>query len=846
MNKLLSKSWVRIISIVLIQAFLILDIAWAGGTELSVVTPDKMLSAQVQISQLDFALGFDKFYKVKDQALAQEDILTANKAQEQKSVGQGRSVIKQKAIEYYQQQTDTPDASVIDQISSCEIPAYYLEKARVLNKFGVSFEVVANVKQVNQGVFGTNYISSANVSEDDKNVYEFTGIDIKPLTADKNTELKDIIIVAIPELKEFGKNEAEMFDYYVKELFFYADFTNKVKEIVANIVELKNNKTVDALIAMDKYSASFNFANTLTIIRALGQLKDNKAVDFLIQQLKDKGVQERTWADTIIDALEQVGVDRDKSIESLIDAAIAKLDNQYTKTKAAYVLQSFGVKAKRALPALRESLKAEPETKSRMVGHDGISDVPAIGQVEEENITCLILKNIIENIEALDPSIPKMQKTGRKTVEVYFDKVKQMEKDKEITKIDHEDIRFAMDKDQKDFYIAKIIEVMKTKKEEVITPAILFEAAALATENDHSDISARIGLQPGTMNPLHYGHISASLAGIISEKLDMVLLANGGTVPDKPYAASADIRNEMAQIAVNEQGEANKLGLNQWLEVTPIRKETVEMFSGNEELLSMAGKDESARRFNMDMAGFIWMFVANPNVEWVYLVGSDKVGAKGEKGYGEKDEVGLIKDTLAKAKVKIVYFERTGKEVDVKNQIEKYPWLHELWKSNFKRSDVGSFADLAAVKIRKALSDKNDIPTKDRIVGNHPLDQSIPQGVIDYITADTAQGRQLRFLYPLENEEKAADKLVKQKKLEEGLQAYQTILNKIDLEKEKSDDQRQASMQVLESAAKSLNKKIAKMDLQNKAIEQIKDTGLSMDKLNILNTTSSGFIMQAI
>ena len=43
------------------------------------------------------------------------------------------------------------------------------------------------------------------------------------------------------------------------------------------------------------------------------------------------------------------------------------------------------------------------------------------------------------------------------------------------------------------------------------------------------------------MNPLTYGHITAGLASIIDQGLDRVVLANGGTVPDKPYAASADV-----------------------------------------------------------------------------------------------------------------------------------------------------------------------------------------------------------------------------------------------------------------------------------------------------------------
>lgn len=65
MNNLLSKSWFRFISIVLIQAFLILDIAWAGGTELSVVNPTEMLSPSVQISQQVLSDSFNDLYEMQ-------------------------------------------------------------------------------------------------------------------------------------------------------------------------------------------------------------------------------------------------------------------------------------------------------------------------------------------------------------------------------------------------------------------------------------------------------------------------------------------------------------------------------------------------------------------------------------------------------------------------------------------------------------------------------------------------------------------------------------------------------------------------------------------------------------
>ncbi|MDO8969815.1 MAG: hypothetical protein Q7U74_03945, partial [Saprospiraceae bacterium] len=226
----------------------------------------------------------------------------------------------------------------------------------------------------------------------------------------------------------------------------------------------------------------------------------------------------------------------------------------------------------------------------------------------------------------------------------------------EFNDVERADLRRQLTDNQKKVYLDAIKQVLKERGEKVITPDILFEAAKRATKDDYSTVKARVGLQPGTMNPLHYGHMTASLAGIIGRvhKTDknvkvMTLLANGGTVPDKPFAASADIRNEMAREACKDPS------FKEWSEVTPIRGQIVDMFTASAEIMALSGLNENSRRFNMDMAAFIWLFVANPNVEWVYLVGSDKVDA-----YGKKDERGLLLETLNRtdAHASVVYFPR--------------------------------------------------------------------------------------------------------------------------------------------------------------------------------------------
>ncbi len=64
MNNLLSKSWVRLISILLIQSFLMLDIAWAGGTELNLTNNTDTLSAPIEISQPQVMDSFLKLHSM--------------------------------------------------------------------------------------------------------------------------------------------------------------------------------------------------------------------------------------------------------------------------------------------------------------------------------------------------------------------------------------------------------------------------------------------------------------------------------------------------------------------------------------------------------------------------------------------------------------------------------------------------------------------------------------------------------------------------------------------------------------------------------------------------------------
>lgn len=65
MKKITSSLFFKVISLVLINSFLLLDIAWAGGTELSVINPTEMLSPSVQISQQVLSDSFNELYELQ-------------------------------------------------------------------------------------------------------------------------------------------------------------------------------------------------------------------------------------------------------------------------------------------------------------------------------------------------------------------------------------------------------------------------------------------------------------------------------------------------------------------------------------------------------------------------------------------------------------------------------------------------------------------------------------------------------------------------------------------------------------------------------------------------------------
>jgi nicotinamide mononucleotide adenylyltransferase len=174
-----------------------------------------------------------------------------------------------------------------------------------------------------------------------------------------------------------------------------------------------------------------------------------------------------------------------------------------------------------------------------------------------------------------------------------------------------------MSHEQRERYADAIVTVARSERVRAVTIPVLFAAADLAVAESCSDARASAGLQPGTFDPVHYGHITAALAALLGTELDGVVLAVGGEVPDKS-ACPFDHRFAMAGAALRELG-VDVVG------ASDVRQQAFEMFESRPDALPLAGDTPMTRRRNTDLAAFIWLFRANPLVRWTYIVGADKV-----------------------------------------------------------------------------------------------------------------------------------------------------------------------------------------------------------------------------
>lgn len=282
-------------------------------------------------------------------------------------------------------------------------------------------------------------------------------------------------------------------------------------------------------------------------------------------------------------------------------------------------------------------------------------------------------------------------------------------------------LRAVMSGEQQREYGEAILAVGRDQEDKCITPALLRAAAEGAIASAPAAPPLRIGLQPGTFDPVHYGHLSMALAATIEDSLDGVLLSVGAEVPDKALVSPFRWRVEMTQLALQDDCATSVLA------VTSIRQQVADMFDARLDARVPTGRTPVERRQNMDLAAFVWLFRANPHVTWTYIVGSDKVAR-----FGPNDERPLIETLSAPwANARMLYFSRAVNDVDVAVDIEPYDWMMARWRSGFITKAGLPTPDFGSSTIRA------------RIGASRPEEQLnlrdwLPSLVVDYISRTEA------------------------------------------------------------------------------------------------------------
>lgn len=250
-----------------------------------------------------------------------------------------------------------------------------------------------------------------------------------------------------------------------------------------------------------------------------------------------------------------------------------------------------------------------------------------------------------------------------------------------------------------------------------------------------------MAIQPGTLAPYHFGHISFAQGAILDGGLAGSVVLSGSDPPEKKFVVSAAHRESMVGLGL--------IGYP-YLHYSPIRVQMMDILSSvplggpeNKRLIEAAKKiraSESAEekvklqkamdeeRRLRDLAAFSFLISLNPHLKWEYIVGVDKVNGYGISG---KDERELALDLLLDNNIPIRYYTREGEKLELFERDTAYVNLHRSATS--WALENRPFIESRLLEGATTSFDISATTVRGMIKGREPLLDALPSGIIGYI-----------------------------------------------------------------------------------------------------------------